>query len=803
MPFHTECPDCEAAYHLPDEQEGRRVRCKNCQAVFTAEPTEEAAEPRSRSSEEITSRPGPKKSAALTAGVSGGSSPAVADGKQVPLPWIVGGIVACVGLITVGAVAVAIILKPAAPRPAQNFAPASETAVATAAPPVTLPAPNIPPPPVEATPPPPSVAPAPAPTTPAPQPAKVAPTPANAEGGARITREATDKVKRATVYIHVTYPDNRQASGSGFFGAVENPNLILTNAHVVGMLAPESHKPKKVEIVINSGEANMKKTEARVLGVDRLSDLAVLDVGTPEGMPAPLKLKPASGLQILDPVYVFGFPFGKSLGEEITVRPTSVSALRKHNGELERVQVAGGMDPGNSGGPVVDSNGDVVGVAVSGIRGTLVNFAIPGERVSSILKGRLSTITVGLPYQESGRVSVPVQIEMIDPRNLIKSVSVDVWTGKSGTPVTTGDKLPPPRPGDSPHQRVEISYSSGIAKGSVPLPELPAGKVYWLQPTYIAGNDTFWVAATMHDFKPELALERKPANLRFRPAAVSRRQLEIVMKNTFRSSSHEDDENTYVISRNSLYVDRVASSDSENSTERLEYGRVKYERTKVKATEPASPVLALIEANLNHCVATLRVDNKGNPRDTDVPLDTKALLSGTFIASPGMLNNLETQGSRVTAIPAASQVGQKLAEEIVKFLEPGQQALALTAVPLPNEDNCAPEKTWSASQDRVLPIETPFGNEKGSVRLNYTYLGQRIRERKAEAVLAIEGAVTDKEGNEKLGGEVNGTATVDLTTGIATHVELKTLLDVEVINVQSGETRRALATIVIQLKRTL
>ena len=101
-------------------------------------------------------------------------------------------------------------------------------------------------------------------------------------------------------------------------------------------------------------------------------------------------------------------PLGKALGEEITIRNSTVSALRRRGGILDKIQVNGGMDPGNSGGPVVDSNGDVVGVAVSGYEGRLINFAIPGERVTNILKGRLSSMVVGQAFTDRGKVNLPV-----------------------------------------------------------------------------------------------------------------------------------------------------------------------------------------------------------------------------------------------------------------------------------------------------------------------------------------------------------------------------------------------------------
>src|SRR6185369_15191548 len=106
-----------------------------------------------------------------------------------------------------------------------------------------------------------------------------------------------------------------------------------------------------------------------ILGVDRASDLAVLDLDSrTQGLPEPLAVRSAGGhLSELDDVWVFGFPLGENLGKEITIRPSSISSLRKNkSGQLDKIQVNGGMDPGNSGGPVVDARGHVIGVAVSG-----------------------------------------------------------------------------------------------------------------------------------------------------------------------------------------------------------------------------------------------------------------------------------------------------------------------------------------------------------------------------------------------------------------------------------------------------
>jgi predicted Zn finger-like uncharacterized protein len=789
MPFHTECPDCEAGYNLPDTQEGRRVRCKKCGAAFTADPVEE-----NESSGPVRVEKGSRSGTA-----DGGEKTSVAQSlKHIPVPWLVGGIVACVGLVTAGAVVIAVILKPSTPERARQ---PERTPVAEAAPvpvPVAQPV-AAPAPPSAETPAPPAPAPAssPAPAVPAaaavsgPSTAAAVPT----RGDGRITAEARDRVKHATVYIQVTFGDGRQVSGSGFFGSSQSPNIILTNAHVLGMLAPESHPPKKVEIVINSGEANMKRTTARVLGVDRNSDLAVLDVGKSDGLPTPLAVKSASGLQELDSVYVFGFPFGKSFGEEITIRPSSVSALRKRNGVVDKVQVAGGMDHGNSGGPVVDSNGDVVGVAVSGVEGSLINFAIPGERVTSILDGQFSTKSVGLVCADAGRLTLPIELEMIDPRGKIKTVAMDVWTGDRGQPLAADTKEPAARAGDSTRQHVELQYSAGVARGELPLPELPAGKVYWLQPVYVNQIGKQWAAANPFDFKPELVIERKPANLRVHAPLGSSRQLSVVMKNSFRVTA--DDDHHLEISRIADFIERVAGSDGDGRTLRLEYKRLKHEQIVDQAKPVSDPLIPQIEPFLPYMVLHMRTDPRGNPKG-DLLLDSNSVAGGIR-----QLSQSRTGGG----FGNLGSNGQEIYETLKSIAVPTEHALQALAVSLPNEDNCQPGKSWHASGDRSLPLETqrsvesPRAYENGHVTLTYTYLGTRTHHGKPEAVIAIEGSLSDKDGGEAIWGQVSGWAAVDIGTGVATHSELTSVVDLEVTS-PSGKTGRAIATLSLRAERT-
>jgi S1-C subfamily serine protease len=192
-----------------------------------------------------------------------------------------------------------------------------------------------------------------------------------------MAQSVVQQVKRSTVYLRVTAADGG-GSGSGFF-AVER-GIVITNAHVIGMLKPGSRQPRSVDVVVNSGETDELKLKGTILGVDRTNDLAVLRAdGDISRLPPPLPIDSASKLTETQKVYIFGFPFGEKLGKNITVSNSSVSSLRRKDRVLKEVQVNGGMNPGNSGGPVTDARGVVVAVSVAGITGTNINFAIPAD----------------------------------------------------------------------------------------------------------------------------------------------------------------------------------------------------------------------------------------------------------------------------------------------------------------------------------------------------------------------------------------------------------------------------------------
>jgi S1-C subfamily serine protease len=362
-------------------------------------------------------------------------------------------------------------------------------------------------------------------------------------GDGSLPPEILERVKSATAYLRVTWPDGRSATGSGFF-AIE-PGLVLTNAHVLDMLETDRKAPGDIEVVLYSGGAKEERLQGRLVAVDRPSDLAVLRVtGKGQPLPTPLAVQPAGGLLETQRVYIFGFPFGEALGKNITVSPSAVSSLRRDlGGRLKEIQVNGGMHPGNSGGPVVDPRGQVLGVAVSGLRNTQINFAIPGEQVHLLLAGRVGAPVVDEPTGDM-TLKVPVRLETVDPLGRRGKVEIDWWVGKAGPERPAADQPPSALAGDGPRQTAGVVIQDGF--GSVELnvtaPTVD-GAALWVQPRLTDPHGkTRWLAARARPLLPSpvardvsltVTASSEPLLYRFTSAFASRVEAEGRSARTF------------------------------------------------------------------------------------------------------------------------------------------------------------------------------------------------------------------------------------------------------------------------------
>ncbi len=200
---------------------------------------------------------------------------------------------------------------------------------------------------------------------------------------AQLTSRLLEKGKQATALVERT---DTHATGTAF--CIDAQGLFLTNQHVAGAAGGT------VRLVVHSGEHNQEIYTAHVVRASQQADLALLKVAKATFTMLPLGHSEA--LRETMPVTAFGYPFGTALAEKgdeypgVTVTIGHVSSLRKRNGVLARVQLDAALNPGNSGGPIVNNQGEVVGVVQAGIPGSGIDLAIPTGVVNAFLQNRLS-----------------------------------------------------------------------------------------------------------------------------------------------------------------------------------------------------------------------------------------------------------------------------------------------------------------------------------------------------------------------------------------------------------------------------
>lgn len=172
------------------------------------------------------------------------------------------------------------------------------------------------------------------------------------------------------------------SSGTGFVVA---PGRAMTNAHVV-------QDCRGLHIRAPGGA----ELPARVLASDRQRDLALLEV-TGEAGPA-LAFRRDPNVRRGETVVTYGFPLAGLLSSGPTLTTGEISALAGLGDDQRQYQISAPVQPGNSGGPLLDSGGNVVGVIVSKLNAQRVaqrtgdipqnvNFAVKGSEALAFLRG--------------------------------------------------------------------------------------------------------------------------------------------------------------------------------------------------------------------------------------------------------------------------------------------------------------------------------------------------------------------------------------------------------------------------------
>jgi putative serine protease PepD len=267
-----------------------------------------------------------------------------------------------------------------------------------------------------------------------------------------IYRQSSESVVEITVAGAA-----QQGQGSGF--VYDTAGHIVTNHHVVA-------GAESVSVRFSDG----KTYDATVVGSDPSTDLAVLEVDAPASALKPLALADSSALEVGDAVVAIGSPFGL----EQTVTTGIVSALHRqitapNNFAIDdAIQTDAAINHGNSGGPLLDMSGKVVGVnsqieSESGGNDG-IGFAVPSDTVAKIVGALIADGSVEHAYlgvatedvadSEGARLS---EVRAGTPAAEAGLESGDVVTKIDGTSVGSADELRRLIDAKQPGDRIELT----------------------------------------------------------------------------------------------------------------------------------------------------------------------------------------------------------------------------------------------------------------------------------------------------------------------------------------------------------
>lgn len=238
--------------------------------------------------------------------------------------------------------------------------------------------------------------------------------------------DAVEKVYDSVIVVSNYKNDKLYASGSGFIYKIdENKTYIITNHHVV-------KDGTSFKITYTDGEV----VDAKLLGGDIYADIAILEVKTKEGSKA-VSIGKSESLRVGDTTFTVGAPLdnvyswtvtrGIISGKERLVE-VSLSGSGSSDYVMNVLQTDAAVNSGNSGGPLCNSNGDVIGVVNAKISSTGVEgmgFAIPievaVEKAEQVIHGELSNY----PYLGAYMLSVEEAASYPKYYSVIQSSNVE------------------------------------------------------------------------------------------------------------------------------------------------------------------------------------------------------------------------------------------------------------------------------------------------------------------------------------------------------------------------------------------
>jgi S1-C subfamily serine protease len=217
------------------------------------------------------------------------------------------------------------------------------------------------------------------------------------------------------------------ATGSGF--VIDDNGDILTNNHVVS-------GAQAIHVKLGSSDTTY---DAKVVGRDAATDLALLKVDAPSSQLHPLALGDSSSVKVGDPVVAIGNPFGLDQTATSGIVSALQRQIRAQNGFAisNVIQTDASINPGNSGGPLINAAGQVIGITsqieTGGGGGSVgIGFAIPSNTAREVVtqleqNGKVAHAYLGI----SGSDITP---DIADALNLPAASGVLVQRAVSGGP---------------------------------------------------------------------------------------------------------------------------------------------------------------------------------------------------------------------------------------------------------------------------------------------------------------------------------------------------------------------------------
>ena len=199
-------------------------------------------------------------------------------------------------------------------------------------------------------------------------------------------------------------------SGSGFF--ISEQGHIVSNDHVVGVCKKVKAYEEGKEVFLN------------ILATDTVNDIGLVKGKFKNKKYLNIK---TDGAELGEDIIAFGYPLSQALSDSVKLTKGIVSSLTGLGNNISQIQIDAAIQPGNSGGPVVNMNAQVVGIASAGLSKLYmaqeanyipenVNFAVASQTLTAFLKAHKINIgtdaSTTLSPKELAKIGEPVTIQL-------------------------------------------------------------------------------------------------------------------------------------------------------------------------------------------------------------------------------------------------------------------------------------------------------------------------------------------------------------------------------------------------------